>query len=481
MKTGKFLRLTSSIVLILSMFLSCDTDESNPNPQNSDPIITDKGSPIGEMTSSSIGASGGTLESADGRLSVIVPTGALSSNTTITIQPVTNEGPLGIGSGYRLQPEGITFAKPVMLEFNYDELLLNNTPEDFLWIVTQTSNLSWNAMLKSVVNANAKTVTIETTHFSDWALGRFIDLSLSPSSATLLKGTSVQLRVAGFVRDQALSEEEELAPLIPITGDWESLTPLTTIPPVESRFMNFRVKQWTLNGSAAPVSNSNGSLEASANNATFTAPNKKPSVNPVAVSVTLEASNKEGGKSSYILTSTISIVDSDYYLLVNIDGVDYEYYQYGLNGTIPPDPNDIWIANCGLSDNELAIFGVHTLNDTDINHSFAVVIDNPFKGTKSLECFTTDGNDEVEYLPAPLTAGYQLDYSKRKSTNSVCNTETGCAEFSVTLLKYTGGQMSEVQGYFSGIIHEEQADYANACKSSDPHSVKGEFRLIMLK
>lgn len=481
MKTENFLRLTVIVVFILSIFSSCNTDESTPAPQNSEPVITDKGTPIGEISSSSIGVSGGTLESADGRLSVIIPAGALSSSTTITIQPITNEGPLGIGSGYRLQPEGITFAKPVTLEFNYDEQLLNTISEDFLWIVTQSSDQSWNAMLKSVVNTTAKTVTIETTHFSDWALGRFIDLSLSPGSATLLKGTSVQLRVAGFVRDKALSEEEELAPLIPITGDGEGLTPLTTIPPVESRLMEFKVKQWTLNGSAAPVSNSNGSLDASANNATFTAPNKKPSVNPVAVSVTLESSNKEGGKSNYILTSNISIVDSDYYLLVNIDGVAYEYYQYGFNGTIPPDPNDTWMSNCGLSDQELAIFGVHTINNTDIKHSFAIVVENPFEGTKSLECFTNDGDDEVEFLPAALTAGYQLDYSKRTSVNSVCNTETGCAEFSVTLLKYSGAQMSEVYGYFSGIIHEEQPDYANNCKSSDPHSVEGEFRMIMVK
>ncbi|MBA4055228.1 MAG: hypothetical protein C0490_10985 [Marivirga sp.] len=464
------------------MLSSCDSDESITSPENSDPVITDKGTPTGEISSLSIGSSGGSLESADGRLSVIIPSGALSSNTTISIQPITNEGPLGLGSGYRLQPEGATFAKPVTLKFHYDEQLLNETPEDFLWIVTQTSSLTWNAMLKSTVNTAAKTVTVETTHFSDWALGRFVDLSLSPGSVTLLKGTSVQLRVEGFVRDKALSEEEELAPLIPITGDAESLTPLTTIPPVESRLMDFRVKQWTLNGSAAPVSNSNGTLEASKNNATFTAPNKKPSVNPVAVSVQLEASNKEGGKLNYFLTSNISIVDSDYYLLVNIDGVVYEYYQYGFNGTIPPDPNDTWMANCSLSsDQELAIYGIHSINNTDIKNSFAVVIDNPFEGTKSLECFTNDGNDEVEYLPAALTAGYQLDYSKRTNVNSVCNTETGCAEFSVTLLKYTGDQMSEVYGYFSGIIHEEQADYANACKSSDPHTVKGEFRMVMVK
>ena len=111
-----------------------------------------------------------------------------------------------------LQPEGLTFAKPVELKFHYDGQLLKNTPEDFLWIVTQAGDGSWNAMLKSVVDTGAKTVTIKTAHFSDWALGRFIDLSLNPSSSTLSKGQSVTLIVAGFVRDNTLQEDDELGP-----------------------------------------------------------------------------------------------------------------------------------------------------------------------------------------------------------------------------------------------------------------------------
>jgi hypothetical protein len=375
----------------------------------------------------------------------------------------------------------VTFAEPVKLEFTYDEFLLGETPEDFLWIVTQSDDLSWNAMLKSVVDPATKTVTVEASHFSDWALGRFIDLSLTPKSVTLLKGKTVDLRVSGFVRDQA-AEDEDLAPLIPITGNGDELTPLTPIPPVESRFMNFKVKRWTLNGTPAPVSNDNGALSGTGVAAKFTAPNKKPAANPVAVTVELEANNKEGGKSAYMLTSNISIVDSDYFLLVNIDGVVYEYYQYGFNGTIPPDPNDISMANCGYSEDDgLSMIGVHSVNSTDLKESFALVVSQPSESTLTLNCFSNEGDDEVEFIPAPLTPTYQLGFENRSLVNSVCNRETGCTEFTLTLLEYSGTHLSEVYGDFSGILHEDPVGYSFDCKSTVPHTVSGQFRLVMVR
>src|SRR5690606_34997385 len=109
------------------------------------------------------------------------------------------------------------------------------------------------------------------------------------------------------------------------------------------------------NGLGAPISNSNGSLNATKNKATYKAPNTKPSTNPVAVSVTLESNNKEGRKSSYMLTSSISVVDSDLYLLLKVDGQTYEYFQYGINGAIPPDPNNMWMTNCSQDDDTFVI------------------------------------------------------------------------------------------------------------------------------
>lgn len=462
------------------LMIACDDRDNNPTPQSNAPVITDVGTPSGEISSSSIGTTGGSLASIDGKLSLVIPPGALESNTSISIERISNESPLGLGSGYRLLPEGINFSKAVTLKFHYADELPDGTPPDFLWIVTQADNGSWNAMLKSIVDTETQTVTIETTHFSDWALGKFIDLTLEPVSSTVEKGQSVQLRVAGFSRDKAIQDDDDLAPLIPITGDAEVLTPLTSIPPIESRLMDFRIKGWTLNGTDAPVSNSNGSLSASKNNATYTAPNKKPSINPVAVTVELESNNKEGKKASYMLTSTISVIEHDLYLLLKVDGQTYEYYQYGLNGTIPPDPNNFAIVNCGYTENAIAISSSMVTNGMDLSNLFGMELSNPSEGTHELNCFYTDGDDDIRFIPIAGTA-YEDERVIRMKLNDSCETEYTCSDFSVTLIIFEDKSMGEVIGFFSGTLYEDKPGYSKDCQNPDVHTIEGEFRLQLIK
>jgi hypothetical protein len=148
-----------TLSLLFISILSCDPEEPSPVneiPIDQDPIVTAKGTPSGDAASTSIGNSGGTLTSADGNLIITIPSGALSSATNITIQPISNEAPLGIGQGYRLEPEGVQFAKKIQLTFHYNDQLLDGSLEDFLWIVTQADDGSWNALLKAVTNKTEK-------------------------------------------------------------------------------------------------------------------------------------------------------------------------------------------------------------------------------------------------------------------------------------------------------------------------------------
>lgn len=480
MENRKSASYLAYFMLMAVVIASCDTEDEDVSPaQNVEVIVTDIGTPTGNVSSASIGASGGTVHSADGKLSVIIPADALSSNTTVTIQPITNKGPLGLGLAYRLGPEGLTFTKPVTLRFHYDDQVLQETPEDFLWIITQASNGTWNAMLKSVVDVAAKTVTIETTHFSDWSLGKFIELSLNPSSKTIQISQSVELQVTGFSRDKTLQDDDELAPLAPINSTDDALTPLTPIPPVESRLMNFRIKGWTLNGVNAPVSNSNGSLNSTNSIAAYTAPNKRPSINPVAVSVELESSNKEGNKSSYMLTSSISVVETDLYLLIKVDGQTFEYYQYGINGAVPPDPNNFSIVNCTILDNTFGI-GASTIGiDNEMKNIFGMELHNPAEGDHSLSCFHTEG-DDLSFMPATGTV-YENERSIRIKVGTDCNDENVCGDISMTLLVFENTFLGEVQGYFSGTIYQDKQGYSLQCKSSDAHTIEGEFRLNLVK
>lgn len=468
------------MILLLN---SCGKDDPSPNNNNStDPIVTERGDEQGTATSATIGAAGGTVQSSDERISVTIPAGALTSNTNISIQPIKNNGPLGIGSGYRLEPEGTTFAQPVTISFKYDDGLLSDANENFLWIITQASDGTWNAMLKSEVNTATKTVSVKSTHFSDWVLAKFIDLSLDPTSKSVGNNGTVNLKIKGFASTDATGELDDLAPLKNIPDDGlDYLAPLTPIPPVGERKMIFRVKGWTLNGSAAPTSGSSGSLNASNLTAVYKAPDKKPSRNPVAVSVNLEGSNKEGGsQASYMLTSNIMIVDNEQFLTVRVDGETYEYYQWGFNGSVPPDADDLHIANCGYDDTEdvLSFGGGHYLNGSTQVTAFAISIKNPAERSYNLECLYDDGDDDVTFQIGMGGKVYELRRWIRTSDGDNCEVEYTCGEVEVTIFFYENKQFGNVRGFFSGTIYEDNDELEENCKTPIAHTIDGEFFLV---
>src|SRR5215467_14553380 len=66
-------------------------NNNNTDPAQSTPV----GTPVGNATSKVIGPSGGTVTTDDGIISLVFPANAVSTNTTITIQPITNNCPGG--------------------------------------------------------------------------------------------------------------------------------------------------------------------------------------------------------------------------------------------------------------------------------------------------------------------------------------------------------------------------------------------------
>ena len=474
------------LILIITLSISCKKNETPASSENNTPIKTDVGTPIGNPSAAVIGKSGGTLNSTDGNISVVIPTDALSESKTISIQPITNTAPLGMGLTYELLPEGTTFSKPVTLTFHYTQELLGDSIDDFLWIVTQANDGSWNAMLKSVVDKVNKTVTIQTTHFSRWTLGKFIDLSLSPSSVLLKKGQSVKLKVNGFVREKSVSDNDDLAPLIPITSDADDLTPLTPINPLESRLMDFRIKQWTLNGVAAPVSNENGKLSVTQNSATYTAPNKKPTTNPVAVTVQIETNNKAGKMAKFLLTSSIHIIEEDFYLSLKIDGVSYDYFQYGFNGAIYDDPNNFSTVSCRIEDVGLTVTAAYIENGKQ-KYSFMYKISKPGVGSHTLTTIKDGGTEYMDFTNGS-GASYVLPYVSRKinpQTNT-CEQNDYVGLVNVTLLKYNAIKPTmlnpanfELSGSISGNLYESPG--FSECKEATAHSITGEFSLVLVK
>ncbi|MHB9103107.1 MAG: hypothetical protein ACYC2E_16560, partial [Sulfuricella sp.] len=176
----------------------CATTEGSTVPVNPNPPPGSSATVVGVPTSSAvsmtIGAGGGSVSAADGKLTVMVPAGALASDTAISIQPLTNMAHGKIGAAYRLTPDGQTFAQPVVLKFSYTDQDLAGSDPEILGAAFQTAAGYWQWLGTPTIDSVARTMSISTTHFTDFSMVQ--GYRLQPLSATLKVNKSLALQVA---------------------------------------------------------------------------------------------------------------------------------------------------------------------------------------------------------------------------------------------------------------------------------------------
>ena len=471
MKT-KIVMLSLTITLILSSvwMLSCKKNDPPTPVADSTPIITDKGTPTGDPVTATIGPSGGTIQTSDGNISITIPQDALSSATQISIQPITNNGPSGLGSGYSLLPEGTTFSKPVKLTFHYDSTILNGSNENFLWIVTQANDGSWNAMLNSDLDTISKTVTVESTHFSAWMLGT--PFQLEPGNKIVKPGEVVNLKLLYYVRQKTTSGNNTSAQLSANTaevGD-DDLQPL--VPIYAQKYGQFKILSWSMNGSTASVSNSSGSLSASGVNATYTAPGTIPKNKMVAVTVNMQLKDIKGKISFLSMNTNFTI--SDDYLNLKMDGKSYFYNQYLINGTYPPDFTSYSNIICTYSAKHLNIkAAIWTGTSSTLLNIFEIDINNPTVGTKYL----TQTEDVLFSINAQKVL-YSFSYVTYLPTANGCNINQTIGTVSMKidnidlLSPSTNLGKHLIKGSFSGKIFDHDP---GECNTAKPHTISGDF------
>jgi len=287
--------LTLCAFLLTVLLFSCKKentprpdDEPTPTPVG---VATPVGAPDDEpAVVKSIGAAGGTLSSPDGRIQITIPAGAVSSAQNFSIQSIANHNPLAVGAAYRLQPHGVNFAKPVTIQFEYTDAEIINTVPEALGIAYQDAQGIWQAQGGVVLDKAAQTVTITTTHFSDWSLFESIYLS---TSATVLP-------VNGTAELDVFTAEDLLVPLVP--GE--------EVPMGKKVSMAVKyIKEWKLAGA--------GNLQHSGAAATYKAPATVPNTpNPVAVSVKLDL--KQRG--TFLLVRHIQVADDDGEIDIRVEG-----------------------------------------------------------------------------------------------------------------------------------------------------------------
>ena len=249
---------------------SVDVFDSSIDNASGDPVVTPiMPLPADIPSAATIGPEGGSVRSDDGRLTVKVPAGALSSSASVGLQTAPNTAPNGVGSGYSLTVGGASFAKAPLASLRYSARdLVGSGPEHLMLAYQSAGTLYalrgstrdtstrtlWTPLLGAPFGAKStlsKGSRETLTKDSGAAIAPILDFTITPGKAGVLSGRSVQFKLTGT---HVLSDGT-LAPVDLTTG--------TT---------------WELQPSGAP-----GNLLALGDTATYVAPQAVSCVQPLKV------------------------------------------------------------------------------------------------------------------------------------------------------------------------------------------------------
>jgi len=266
-----------SILLILAFASGCKKSSSigtgSTTTTDTSIAITAVGTPIGTPVTKTIGAAGGTISSTDGRIDLIIPPGALSTGVAITIQPITNECPGGLGAGYDFLPNGTKFSTPATFIFHYADSDVNGTDPDLIYYATQDSTKAWDVDIEKDVDTVGKTISFDVHHFT--GRGFLAGLTIRPLGGKFdyQQGDKSTLRLVQYAKDSELAGDpqstgdDDLPPILPITKP---------IPPQQ-------ITSWTVIGGSQ-----NGTISGSGQEVNYTAPAKISTEKTIQVSVTVK-------------------------------------------------------------------------------------------------------------------------------------------------------------------------------------------------
>jgi hypothetical protein len=255
--------------------------------------VTPVGSPLGPATSRLIGPEGGQLTSDDEGLTVEVPAGAFATTQSVVIQSISSQAHGNMGRSYRITPEGLHTPVAMTLRFHYSARDIARTASKALSAAYQDGMGQWHALRQGTMDAVASTLTVQTNHFSDWAL--VSGLQIRPPEATVHVGGTLTLQVM----DCAVVAEDIFTTLLKKCVDWNPQA---------------QTLRWSVNGVAGGGAQS-GSVAALGstpltNDAVYTAPATVPGGVSMRVAVSVEIANPlQPGQGSTLLVSNIAVLD----------------------------------------------------------------------------------------------------------------------------------------------------------------------------
>lgn len=155
-----FMNITRVLPLLLVLVTACGGDSGiapNPSP-DSDP-----------NEAGTVGAAGGRLTAANGKVGIVIPAGAVSSSQVITVELVTNppsDPNLAAGSLFEFGPDGLQFAEPVTLSISFDPNSIPGHGRAAGLRIFKRVGSDWQETDGGTVDAATGTVTGEINSFS---------------------------------------------------------------------------------------------------------------------------------------------------------------------------------------------------------------------------------------------------------------------------------------------------------------------------
>lgn len=207
--------LSFSALGILLLCFSCERNNiQTRNPDTpSPPLQLPHGQPIGEIATAQIGKEGGTLTSKDGTITMEVPAGAVDAATTFSVQEVENVLK-SRSKSFRLLPENVDFKKPVTLTYHYDKISMEGTNPDMLFLAYQDKEGNFYWANKTKGNRQDKTLTVQTSHFSDWTFYSQYDLysenKLLNGEISLVQGEEIAIELKATPQDNFEGEYSQI-------------------------------------------------------------------------------------------------------------------------------------------------------------------------------------------------------------------------------------------------------------------------------
>lgn len=302
MKTPRQLGRLATVLCALTLSACGGGGSDTPSPSNgpddghitpASVHATSVGTPQGALASAVIGAAGGQLSTADGRLTVSVPAGAFSQDQTLAIQEISNQAHGGVGRAYRITPEGLHTTVPMTLRFHFSAGDVANTASAYLGVAYQDAQGLWHAIRSHTLDATNRTLTVQTTHFSDWSM--FAGVQLRPPEATVHVGHTLSLQVMACEQVQ----EDGFVSILHKCQDWDP---------------DDRTVFWSVNGTlggGGQIGTVTG-LNATdlRNDAVYTAPAHVPNGDSMVVAVSAELFNpQQPDEPTIIMVSNVTVED----------------------------------------------------------------------------------------------------------------------------------------------------------------------------